>query len=161
MKALDEIKHTRLLKRYYFLLRKLNKEGWATEEINSSVGKSPLDMDNEELMETCLKFERILNPKMPETETMRKKTVDSIVAWLELCGREKNTEAAKVIACFESGMRFFEEISVRKLTVICRDFKRKRKEFLSIEKEIAEAISSYNSAEIKQVFYGGQKLQHD
>lgn len=137
MKTLDEINHKQLVKRYYVLLRKLIQEGWTKEEVYNSVGKSPLDMDSETLMTFCLKFERILNPKMPETETMRKKVIEAIENWLELYGREKGIESAKVIACIESGKRFFDEIPVNKLTGIYRDFRRKRKEFLSIEKEIA------------------------
>jgi len=160
MKTLDEINHNRLVKRFHVLLRQLNHEGYSSTETLALIKKSPVDMDNEELMETCLVFERVLNPKMPETETMRKKTIDSIGAWFELYGKEKNIEAAKIVACGESGMRFFDEIPVNKLRGIYRDFKRKRKEFLSIEKDISESINSYNSSEIKQAFYGGQKL-HD
>jgi hypothetical protein len=160
MQTLDEINHKRLQKRFHVLLRQLNHEGFTSTETFALVKKSPMDMDIEELMETCLAFERVLNPKMPETETMRKKTIDSIGAWLELYGKEKNIEAAKIIACGESGMRFFDEIPINKLRGIYRDFRRKRKEFLSIEKVISESINSYNSSGPKQAFYEGQKL-HD
>ncbi len=157
---LDEINHNQLVKRYYVLLRRLNQEGITSDEINVLVKNSPMDMDNETLTDFCLRFEYILNPKAPETETMRIKTIDSIVSWLDLFGKERNIDAAKIIAISESGMRFFDEIPVNKLRAICRDFKKKRKEFLSIEKDISESINSYNSSEIKQAFYGGQKL-HD
>jgi len=159
MQTLDEINHKRLEKRFHVLLRQLNNEGFTSTETFALIKKSPMDMDNKELSETCLAFERVLNPRMPETETMRKKNIDSIVAWLEFYGKEKNTEAATIIACVESGMRFFDEIPVNKLRSIYRNFKRKRKEFLSIEKVVSETINSYNSSEIKQVFYGEQKLR--
>lgn len=138
MKALNRISHNSLIKRYHILLRKLNQDGFASDEIRKLIKESPMDMDNETLMATCLMFERVLNPNSPETETMRKNVIDAIGDWLELYGREKDVEAAKAKACIESGIQFFDEIPVNKLRALCRDFKRKRKEFLSFEDATAK-----------------------
>ena len=160
MKTQIEIRHNKLVKRYFFLLRKLNRDGFSSDEIRNLIKEGPMDMDNETLMTVCLKFERVLNPRMPETETMRKKVIDAIGNWMELYGREKDIEAAKVKACIESGIQLFDEIPVNKLRCLFNEFKKKQNEFLSIEKELAKSIDSYNSSGPKQVFYGGKKIQN-
>ena len=96
-------------------------------------------MDIDTIKEYCLKFEKILNPKNPETETARKKVIEEIVSWLAIYNMEKDANLAKIIAVSESGYRLFDEIPANKLREICRSFRKKRQEFLSVEKVIADS----------------------
>lgn len=148
MKNIDEIINAKLVKRYYSLVRKLNYEGFETDWLKEHINQSPMDMNNDKLREYCLKFEKILNPENPETETLRNKVIEEIGKWLELYGTSSDPELNKVIAVGESGFRFFDEIPANKLRGIYRKFKKKRNDFLLIEKVIADISSKNNRPDL-------------
>ncbi|HCY40837.1 MAG TPA: hypothetical protein DHV48_05700 [Prolixibacteraceae bacterium] len=145
-----EFKYTlslnQLRKRYFQLARKTKMSEVVRDEILKKYGVSyAMDLSESDLAEVCEILERIISPKMPETKVMQAKVVDTIVDYLKLGDFMKNDpnrndvaycqSLAKTIAEGASGY-VFSQIPTYILRLIYRDYRKRRHEYLEVERLI-------------------------
>lgn len=134
MKTSDEKHRAWLLRRYYNLCRRFDLEECERKEILQAYKvENSVDLDKNQLIEICEILERLINPKMPETEAMRRKVIASIGGLLKTLNVEENINMIKVMACNKAGHISFDEIPICKLRKIDREYRDQQK-LISIKK---------------------------
>ena len=124
-----DIEKQRLVKRFHTLLGKASIDNYGKAEILSSYGvESTKDLSVNQLFEVCDNIDMMCNPAYRKMNTLRRRVMAAIGAYLRAIGEESNGNKIKAIACRAAQVEDFNKIPADRLQSLYNAFKNRNKD---------------------------------
>lgn len=140
MKTFTDLEKNGLIRKFHTLLSRCGMDDIEKREILRQCGvASTKDLTVKQLIDVCDALYSMANPKVSETDKLRKRVIASIGAYLREMHLCEDIDRIKSIACRASGVSHFNDIPAAKLRAVYNAFNHYKKAMTSV-REITETL---------------------
>ncbi|MDR2964013.1 MAG: hypothetical protein LBU90_10345 [Bacteroidales bacterium] len=135
--------HAALLRKFHTLLAKTGVGTEGKEVILAAYGvHSSKELSTAHLADACQKLEQTFAPseKQNEMDTLRKRVIAAIGAWLTAMNKEQNVAINKAVACRAAKREKFNDIPAQQLRSLYAAFCKAKKDLAQVESISAQEL---------------------